>query len=172
MRTILGVLMLAGLAGLGTADDAMKLEPKKVYKDEIVGEMRPTPWPEYVDSYYGYMVEIPVTLKAGDKISIVGTVAGQGRRMAIALVYDKTGKIVAATKRNADVGATRLSVSKVAASGDYTIRVVSSDPGLFTVTADFPQESDEKALEANVARLKRELADAEAKLKDFRDKKK
>jgi hypothetical protein len=160
------VLSLAALAQAAGGDT---LPPNKKIEGELAGEMRGTPWPEFVDSYYGYMTEHPVTLKAGGKITVSASVTGEKRRVALALL-DPSGKIVAATKRNTDVGATRLSVGEVSASGKYQILIVSDRIGAYALTADYQLPVSEQTLQEAVDRAKKDLAEAEARLQEFRRK--
>jgi len=151
-------------------DDAPSLSANKKLQGELV-EPRGSivGWPGFVDRYYGYMTEIPVSLKAGSKISIAGTVLGKGRKVAMALL-DPSGQLIAATKRDTDVGSSRLIVDEVGATGKYKIVFISDQIGAFSLTANFPEVRDEKKLLDTIARLKKELADAEAELKEFRAK--
>jgi hypothetical protein len=155
---------------LAHADDGPRLEPGKKVEGEVGKKFEPTSWPGYVDSYYGYMAHFSVYLKAGSKITINAAVLGKGRRLAIALV-DETNTIVAATKRDTDVSQSRLVVTEVSATGVYTIRLVSNQIGAYTLIADFPKVEDEKSLELKIEQLRKELADAESRLKELRLKK-
>ncbi len=184
-RTILASLLFA-LPAVAFAADPPELQPGKKLEDELVGEMKTTPWLEYVDSYYGYMTDIHVTLKAGDKVTITGTVTGKGRRVAIALL-DPSGQMIQATKRDTEVSGTKLEVPEVPASGKYTVRFVSNQRGAYTVKADFPapKGKDLKAegptdagvlerlnrMEKELAEVKKELGETKAKIKELQEKK-
>lgn len=121
-----------------------------------------------------YGAEVPVTLKAGQSLSVTVTLKGDGRK-AILVLQDKTGKAVAYSKEP-EVATLQLKVEEVNASGKFKIVVVSDQVGAFTLRATGPagdpadEETDEKALETKIGRLKKELAEAEAKLKALKAK--
>jgi hypothetical protein len=184
-RIILSLLLFA-LPAVAFAADPPELQPGKKLEDELVGNKKDTRWPGFVDFYHDFMVDHIVTLKAGDKITLTGTVTGKGRRLAVALL-DPTGQIIAATKRDTDVSGTKLVVDEVPASGKYTVRFVSNQIGAYTVKADYlaPKGKDLKAeapsevgsqerfarIEKELAEMKKELAETKAKLKELQDKK-
>lgn len=137
----------AGRKGEGRTDSDDPSEPLRsgqTRKGELTGERKTTPWLGFVDSYYGHMTDVPVTLKAGDKITIRASVTGKDRKVAVALL-DPSGEMIEATARNQDVGGTQLIAEEVNATGKYLIRVVSDRIGSFSVTATFPEAKGGKS---------------------------
>jgi hypothetical protein len=113
-----------------------------------------------------YFTEIPLTLKAGQKLSITASVTGQKRSVSLAL-RDASGAIVEkipwATKT------AQLQIEEVSASGKFHILVFSDQIGAFTLRAAGPAAKAEKldvaALEEKIKRLERELEETKALLK-------
>jgi len=125
-----------------------------------------------------YQAAIPVTLKAGQGITIAATAAGQDRFVGIRLV-DPAGKRI---KEDPDLDTTvsghetamtwvapkaaEITVKEVAASGKYTIVVVSNRVGGVTVKTSSPGEGESReALEKQLKDLKKKVEEVEAKLK-------
>jgi hypothetical protein len=156
---------------LAADDDTQSLRAGRKLEGELMGPERGAPMGPGAFGgfgFRGYFTEIPVTLKAGQKITISGTVVGTNRSIAIAL-KDPTDKMIAATANGAR--SVKLVVEEVSATGKYKVLLASDLIGDFSVTADFLEIDDEKELEKDIARLKKELAEIEAKLKTLRDKK-
>jgi hypothetical protein len=120
--------------------------------------------------YKLYFAEVPVTLKAGQSISISTTVKGTGRKVALTLIDPDKEPVDGVTLA---VRTTRLKIDEVSATGKYTILVVSDRIGAFTLRADGPtaRESDEKQLKEKIKELEEELANLKKKLKTLQDKK-
>jgi hypothetical protein len=117
----------------------------------------------------GYTAEVPVTLKAGQSISISVTVVGKDRQVGIEL-QDPTGKSIRWTK-GAATKTSQLEVEEVSAAGKYTIVVLSDRIGPFTLRATDPSDAQDrvKQLEDRIKRLKEELAKAEDELKALKE---
>lgn len=134
-----------------------------------------------------YTGAIPITLKAGQGISVTATVTGTDRLVGMR-VLDPQGKRIKeddlppAALKNAQ-GEPRgdtivtpktsdLAIKEVNASGKYTIIVVSNRIGGFTVQATSGSgDDDRKSLEKRLKDLKKEVAEIEAKLKALDEKK-
>jgi RNA polymerase sigma factor (sigma-70 family) len=135
-----------------------------------------TPWKSYSTGRrddplpWGYATEVPVTLKAGQSVTVSATVVGKDRDVGVALI-DPAGRVAGTIRETLPVPA-RLTVEEVNASGKYTVAVVSSQIGPFTVRVTGPsdEESDAKKLEERIKQLREDLADVEAKLKALKAK--
>jgi RNA polymerase sigma factor (sigma-70 family) len=114
---------------------------------------------------WGYAAEVPVTLKAGQSVTVSATVVGKDRDVGVALI-DPAGRVAGTIQESVPFPA-RLTVEEVNANGKYTVAVVSSQIGPFTVRVTGPsdEESDAKKLEEQVKQLRQELTEVEARLK-------
>jgi len=122
----------------------------------------------------GFLTEVPVNLKAGQKVLVSVTVKGTDRKVSVVLA-DKAGEIVGFTKAPVKRAA-QLAVDEVNATGPHVITVISDRIGAFTLRVDSPSDKsadklDEKELKARIKKLKKELADLEEKLEALQEKK-
>jgi hypothetical protein len=129
-----------------------------------------------------YTAEIPVTLKAGQKLFHTVTVTGKTRGVGVAL-RDPSGALVEVAgllkksrkKKQEQVFAAstaQLQVAAVSASGNFQIVVLSDQVGAFTLLAKGPAEKlGAAALEAKIKRLEQELEETRALLKKAREEK-
>jgi hypothetical protein len=125
-----------------------------------------------------YIAEVPVALKAGQKVTITAAVKGDDRKLMI-IVLDRTGEIVGHSEKFTPKTA-ELVIEEANATGLYKIGVFSDKSGAFTLRARTPStakessketELDEKQLKAKIKALKKELADLEEKLEALQEKK-
>jgi hypothetical protein len=116
-----------------------------------------------------YFTSMPVTLKAGQQIALTATVVGKDRKVGIILL-DPTGKQISGNSTKFTTKTANLTYEEVPSSGKYTVILISDLVGPFTLRANgsVNGEGDIKALEARIADLEKELADARAKLKTLR----
>jgi hypothetical protein len=125
-----------------------------------------------VNGLRGWGTEFTVDLKAGQSLLVTATVIGAGRKVGFVL-FDPTGKTLETTKWG--TGANELKFGPVAATGQYTVVVISTQIGNYSITATDPTRPKapptEKELEEKIAKLKKELAEAEAELKKLKEKK-
>jgi len=162
----LGFLLVSGPAM------AQTVKPKTV---EIEGEIGGEPigfiWYGNSGASFLYMTEIPVTLKAGESISVAAYVTGDGRKVITSL-KDPKGKVIGGSKTREDKSA-KFEMQEVNATGKYTIVIGSDLIGQFRVKVTGGQLEDhsEAALEAKIKQLKADLAAAEAELKALKEKK-
>jgi len=145
----------------------------KAKVQQLKGEVNPLPRmaPDFVgDSTLAYMAEISVNLKAGQDVSFGCIVPGKGRHVLLVLL-DPAGKELAISKSG--VKMMTLQVEDVNANGEYKLLIFTSLMGPFTLTATISAEEELniKALEDEIASLKQQLADAEARLKKAKAKK-
>jgi hypothetical protein len=147
---------------LALGDDS-KLIPGEKLVGEVEREKKAYTW-NGVIGYSGYISEIPIELRAGQKITIDGTVTGTGRKISIALV-DPTGQVVF-TSKHSEVSKTQLIMPEVGATGKYTIKLISDQIGQFTLQATGPSmhQLDKMALKEKIARLEEELIKAKKQL--------
>lgn len=118
----------------------------------------------------GFAARIPITLKAGQDLTVTVSVKGSGRNVAIAMI-DPAGKLAGHALHEEKTAV--LQVDEINAKGQYTIIIHSEKIGPFTVRAtSSAMEDDEKALEEKIKQRRKELEELEAKLKALRDKKK
>jgi hypothetical protein len=122
----------------------------------------------------GFLSEVPVNLKAGQKLVISVTVRGTDRRVSLVLA-DKSGEVVAFSKAPVKRSA-QLAVEEVNATGPHVVAVISDRIGAFTLRVDAPSDKggdklDEKELKARIKKLKKELAELEEKLEALQEKK-
>jgi hypothetical protein len=124
-----------------------------------------------------YIAEVPVALKAGQKVTITATVKGDDRKLMI-IVLDRTGEVVGHSE-NFTPKTAELVIEEANATGLYKIGVFSDKSGAFTLRARAAttakesvkeKELDEKELKAKIKALKRELADLEEKLEALQEK--
>jgi len=174
-RTVTAVVAVvaAALIGPPTRADEEAIKVGEKFEGELT-EMKGYPhWPGYVDTFAGYAAEVPISLKAGQKLSITATVIGKGRKVSVCLL-DPTRKIVAASARSTAVKSVQLTAEEVNATGRYTIAVISDQIGAFTVQTAGPsaEKLDEKALEDKIRQLKQDLKKAEDQLEALRKKQK
>jgi hypothetical protein len=119
-------------------------------------------------SNLGFGKKLPVSLKAGQSVSISATVAGAGRNVLLVLL-DPTGEVVGHTAFKETTA--RLDIEEVNATGRYEIVVFSDKSGNFTLRATGPSaEADAEALEKRIKELKEELKELETKLKALKAK--
>jgi hypothetical protein len=128
---------------------------------------------EFRNTALGYATQLTVALKAGQEILITAQVVGKERKVGI-LLEDPAGARVVYT--NFKEQRVVLSAEEVSATGKYKITVISDRIGPFTLKATDPAKDDEDsadvlALEETVKRLRKELEEAEAKLKAAKPKK-
>lgn len=118
----------------------------------------------------GYLIVVPVKLKAGQSFEITANVTGDGRKVHISLL-DPTGKPTAASETQKSTQS--LKMKNVSATGTYGVLVWSNQIGKFDVIAEFdePEVLTLAEAKAKVERLKKELAAAEAELKALETKK-
>lgn len=176
-RIVLALLLLAAPTA-ARATDPPDLPPGKKLEGELAGELVYHNHQPFL-SVNAYSTEFAVTLKAGSKITASVTVLGKGRRVTLYL-KDPTGKFLACPARGANVGSNTLVVEEVAASGKYTLVIVSEQIGAFTVKADYPapmanqlkaEVATEASLTADIAKLEKEIAAKKAQLDELRKKK-
>ena len=133
-----------------------------------------------------YTASIPVTLKAGQAISITATVTGKDRIVGIQ-VFDPTQQRIGVPKplgivrfgadseTLASVKTHTLSLEEVNASGKYTIVVFSDKIGPYTLKAANDSEEEEatedrETLEQQLKDAKKKVEQLEAKLKAMDEK--
>jgi hypothetical protein len=115
-----------------------------------------------------YGAAIPVSLKAGQSISISATVIGNSRQVALWL-RDPTGANLANTDATVKTG--QLTFEEVNVTGKYMVVVGSNLVGPFTLRVTDPSNADGdiKSLESRIEQLEKELAGARAKLKALKE---
>jgi len=151
------------------ADEPGKFKFGEPYKGDVGDTLVVSP---YVGTAYSaYPAEIPVTLKAGQDLSITCTVVGKDRHVLLMLLDPKGKQIGVSTS---GVKTTSLKVEEVSANGEYKIQVFTSLIGPYELwaTATPDDELDERKLEEKLKRLKKEVELTEARLKAIREKKK
>jgi hypothetical protein len=134
-----------------------------------------------------YATSIPITLKAGQAISITASVTGNERIVGIQ-VFDPTQQRIgvpkprggiqrfgAAPEALASVKSHTLSIEEVNAGGRYTIVVFSDKIGPFTLKATSDSEEEEhmddrETLEKQLRDAKKKVEQLEAKLKAMDEK--
>jgi hypothetical protein len=140
----------------GVRDPELKLGRK--FEGEIHAQMQ-----RGEGHLFGYLVEHPLSLKAGSNVSASVTVVGQHRSVGL-MLKDPTGKILGSSQMLSRTA--RIRVEEVNANGTYTIEVYSDLIGPFTLWAtDTTDELDKKMLEEKIDRLEKELAELRQKLK-------
>jgi hypothetical protein len=175
-RTTAVVVLIFGLvlATGSRAEDERALTPGEKSEGEIVGQEK-----AYIGADPGgtigagtplalHQANLKVKLKAGQAVSIKGTVVGKGRKIQLVL-RDKTGKTIAATPLV--VKSTILKMEELPSTGNYTVVVGSDQVGAFTVVASVEEELSESQIVAKIEALKEELKFWEAKLKEIQSKK-
>jgi HAMP domain-containing protein len=169
MRASAITLALAVAVASTARADELTLRPNEPLTAEVKEE-KTFLWPGYAGDTKRFALEVPVRLKAGQKIDLTATVVGTNRTVQLALV-DPSGKFVETTYYGGKPKTERLVVPEVSSTGVYRVVVASNRIGEFTLTARFAGEADEiKTLEAQVERLRRELKDAEERLERARKK--
>jgi hypothetical protein len=125
----------------------------------------------------GYQTMLPITLKAGQAVSITATVTGKERLVGIA-VLDPAKNPVAVSGPSPKVmtvyaKTATVKIEEVPANGEFTIVVASSHVGAFSLRvtsgSDEPSRED---LEAELKELKKKVEQIEAKLKAMDEKSK
>ena len=120
---------------------------------------------------YYYTTELPVVLKQGQDVTIKCDAPGPKRTVYL-ILNDETGAQLGQSTEGMEFS--ELKVARVNVTGEYKVRVYTHliGPVELLVTATPDDELDERALEAKLTRLKKEVERTEAKLKAIRDKKK
>lgn len=120
-----------------------------------------------------YTSSIPITLKAGQSISVTATVVGKSRHVGIQL-FDPQGKILVFDQESHAHSNTKTcvrTVDEVSADGAYRIVVFSDAIGPFTLRAESDSEEEDVAkLEDRIISLREELKGLEAKVKALKGK--
>ncbi len=171
------VVLIFGLVlATGSRADEPTLDPGKKYDGELGGEAKPI-YGVITDGKVGnpnnfytiglHQADLKVKLKAGQAVSIKGTVLGVDRKVQLAL-RDKTGKVVAGSPLG--VKSTILKMKELPSTGNYTVVVGSDQVGAFTVVVSVEEELSEKDLEAKIEALEQELKSLKSKLKEIRSK--
>src|SRR5438552_212784 len=134
-RTVSVVMAAAATALLlpATAAAQKTLQLGEKYEGEVGNTKKEFP----AGTYYG--AELPVTLKAGQPLSVSVTVTGANRGVAVTLL-DPTGKKIAET--SLVTKSALLTVKEVNATGTYKIVVVSDQIGPFTLRAIGPSADE------------------------------
>jgi hypothetical protein len=165
--SVVAVLIFGFVLATGSrADDEPTLTLGEKYEGEIGGAVDAKHMDIWVNT--GHHAELKLKLKAGQAVSIKGTVLGDGRKIQLAL-RDKTGKPVAFTALAPK--STILKVKEAPSTGNYTVVVQSDQVGAFTVVASVEEELSESEIVAKIEALKEELKNWERKLKEIRSKK-
>lgn len=169
------VVVAVGMAVMispSTRADDDPIQPGDKFEGRLT-KMISSPWLKYVDTFYAYGTDVPIRLKAGQRISITATVTGTGRKVSVALL-DPDGKMIAASERNTAVTAVMLPVKEVNDTDTFMIRVMSDQRGVFSVETSGPVATklDEEALEKKIKQLEQELKKAKEQLEALRKKRK
>lgn len=156
--------LCAGLHVTPLAAQSGKSKPAEPLKGQIDGE------PTIVLLYQGlntqgYATEVPIKLKAGLPVTVSVTVVGANRLVGATLLDPK--KVLIGGSKALGAKTTRFTVDETNANGEYKIQIVSNLIGGYTLTVsgEAAEGFNKKALELNIERLKKELAEAEAALK-------
>ena len=162
---VIAAVTVAGLLTPATGADESKFKFGEPYK----GEVSDTP-KRGMGGFDHYWAEIPVTLKAGQDISITCTVVGKDRKLYVEFL-DPKGSLIGSTKKETKTAS--LKVEEVNATGEYKILIYSPLTGPYTLraTTSAEEEVSVKAIEDEIKSLKLQLADAEARLKKAKAKK-
>jgi hypothetical protein len=150
------------------------IAPGEKYEGELSkADKSATTWLNYVDSFYGYIADIPIKLKKGESTTISVTVDGEKRKVSVA-VLDPDDVMLVASKRDVDVESTKIELKRVGATGEYKIRIVSDRGGGYTVSTSGPANRPimgEKEIAEKIKNLKAEIQELEGLLKAIRAKK-
>ncbi len=174
-RAMISVVVVSvALSSVQTAHADANIAIGKKFEGELaLPQTRISNVDDFRNSVPCYATQLTVKLIAGQDISITAQVTGKERKVGI-LLEDPTGARVFYT--GFEVQRVVLSAEEVNARGKYKITVMSDRIGPFTMKATDPAKEDEdtadvEALEETVNRLKKELDEAEAKLKAAKSKK-
>jgi hypothetical protein len=131
--------------------------------EEFKGEITKKGFFPGVGALDGYIAEVPVALKSGQKLSISVYVAGEDRRVQVGLV-DPDGKLVKGG-RFLDKETQQLDIKSVPSTGKYKIVVASTHAGAFTLIAKDPGAvRDIKTIERELAEARRRVEELEREL--------
>jgi hypothetical protein len=168
------LMLLPVCLGLCTANTSSGQPNTLKLGEKLEGDLKEEKsyvWPGGGGRLYGYGAEIPVSLKAGQEVSITATVIGTNRKVSVAL-QDPAGKIIAGSPRN-NPKTVELRVEEVSTSGKYMILVMSDQIGAYTLRASGGSDTDTpESLQNKIKELEKELEAAKAKLKALEDKSK
>jgi hypothetical protein len=160
-RRTTAILIALLLVPAASSQTGLRLGEK--FEGELKGEKKPVKGFSDNRAVRAYTAEIPVTLKAGQKLFLTVTVAGKTRLVGVAL-RDPSGALV--EKKDFEKKSIQLEIEEVSASGKCHIVVLSDQIGAFTLRATGPAEKlDAKALREKIKRLERELEEARDLLK-------
>lgn len=129
---VAAVVVVAFLTPTINADEPGKFKVGEPYKGEVGETIKYAPGYAAPSNASGYQAEIPVTLKAGQDISITCTVVGKDRHVLLILL-DPTGKQIGLSKSG--VKTTSFKVEEVSATGEYKIQVFTSLIGPYELWA-------------------------------------
>lgn len=165
------VFVFAAVAILLFANPGSAAPPLVLDKPPLEGELKDADR-KNVNGLRGWGTEFTVDLKTGQSLTVTATVVGANRKVGMVLI-NPTGKSLETTKWG--TGGNELKFGPVAATGQYTVVLVSTEIGNYSVAATDPTRPKapptEKELEEKIAKLKKELAEVEAELKKLKEKK-
>jgi hypothetical protein len=153
------------------AADPPSLAPDKILSGEISG--KPVEYLTVQGPRTGaYSTKIPVSIKAGSAFQATVTIKGDGRGVMLVLL-DPTDTPVANTGfARPLVPNDTLKVKEVAATGIYTLQILTTQIGAYEVKANFEENTSESLLLKRVEAAEKELAEAKKAVEAYKVKNK